>query len=462
MNYLTNAFVLLTTLTLSVGGSAQQTTDVEVPERVLAWGSDNYGQSSVPHVPAPTASAWNKFKRLTAGRWHSAAVTSDGQLRAWGRNDAGQCDVPTTSNMFVDVSAGGWHTLALLDDGNVVAWGRNTDGQCNVPALPAGIEYVEVAAGGYHSVARRSDGSVVAWGQNYHGQCDVPSLPNNTYFAGLAAGMLHTVARLTSSKLEAWGSNTFGQCDVPGPVPGLYTTQVAAGAFHSMVRRNDGSIEAWGSNSDGQTDVPPAPAGLQYTRMDGGAAHSVALLSDGSVVGWGRNVEGQCDAPPGIQFVWVFHGGNLVAGGNHTMGRANPPMASLTSYGRGCPNVQALTLTSSLPVLDTTWTLLASNVEPSAGISAAVFVFGTDVILPGFPLAAIGAGGCFVYTTANIHMIMGSPVAPGTSGASACPCPIPNNPALVGFSLTVQAAAPSTATSAGFSTSNGLQAVLGY
>ena len=161
MNYLTNAFVLLTTLTLSVGGSAQQTTDVEVPERVLAWGSDNYGQSSVPHVPAPTASAWNKFKRLTAGRWHSAAVTSDGQLRAWGRNDAGQCDVPTTSNMFVDVSAGGWHTLALLDDGNVVAWGRNTDGQCNVPALPAGIEYVEVAAGGYHSVARRSDGSVV-------------------------------------------------------------------------------------------------------------------------------------------------------------------------------------------------------------------------------------------------------------------------------------------------------------
>lgn len=462
MNNLTNAFVLLMALSVTAAGTAQQMPDLEVPERLLAWGSDDYGQSSVPTVPAPTVATSNRFRRLSAGRWHSAAVTSDGQLVAWGRNDAGQCNVPTTSTPFVRVSAGGWHTMALLDDGNVVAWGRNTDGQCDVPPLPAGLQYVEVAAGGYHSVARRSDGSVVAWGQNYHGQCNVPSLPNNTFFAGLAAGMLHTVARLTSSKIKAWGSNAYGQCDVPEPVSGLYTTQVAAGAFHSMIRRNDGSIEAWGSNSDGQTDVPPPPAGLQYTQMDGGAAHSVALLSDCSVVAWGRNVEGQCNFPPGIHFVWSFTGDNLVAGGNHSMGRANPPMASLTTFGVGCPASKRLTLTSSLPALDTTWSLLASNVEPSGGVTAAVFVFGTNAILPGFDLTAFGAEGCFAYTNANLNTILGSPVAPGTAGVVACPCPIPNNPALVGFTVTAQAASPSSATTVGFNTSNGLTAVLGY
>ena len=462
MNNLTSAFVLLATLSLTAGARSQQTPDMELPEEVLSWGADNYGQSTVPAVPAPTASASNKFKRVSAGRWHSAAVTNDGQLLAWGRNDAGQCNVPSANGKFVNVSAGGWHTVALMDDGSAVAWGRNTDGQCNVPALPSGMKYVEVVAGGYHSVGRRSDGSVVAWGQNHVGQCNVPSLPNNTYFAEIDAGMLHTVARLTSSKIKAWGSNQFGQCNVPEPVSGVYTTQVAAGAFHSMVRRSDGSIEAWGSNSNGQTDVPALPAGLQYTVMDGGEAHSVALLSDGSVAAWGRNVEGQCDVPSGVQFVWAYTGDNLTAGGNHTMGRTNMAMANLESFGVGCPASQPLTLSSSMPSLNSTWELFASNVESSSTFSAAVFVFGTSAISSGVGLSANAAEGCSGYTTADIQYVIGMPLTTSAAGIYACPCPIPNNPALVGFAITVQASAPSSSTSIGFATSNGLTAVVGY
>jgi hypothetical protein len=457
MNISPFALGLMTSLLMSIASTAQASPDFSLPERVLAWGSNSHGQTIVP--PVPGAGLLGKYTRVACGRWHSAAVTNDGQLVAWGRNDAGQCNVPTVVSPVANVSAGGFHTLALLDNGDVVAWGRNTDGQCDVPALPSGTVYVEVAAGGYHSVARRSDGEVVAWGQNHNGQCNVVPLPWYTTYTGIAAGLLHTVARRGDSKLKAWGSNGFGQCDVPvNPGGGNYTTEIACGLFHSMIRRNDGLIEAWGSNSDGQTEVPALPAGLTYTRMAAGAAHSVALRSDGSVVAWGRNVEGQCDVPTGVNFVWVYSGGNLTAGGNHTMARSNPPMASATSFGVGCPASQPLMLTSNLPILGTDWTLLASNLEAPAGNPIAAFVFGTEAIFPGVELSAIGAHGCKVFTNANLLTILGAPAAPGSSSVIA----VPNSAALFGFTLTAQAAAPSSSTAAGFSTSNGLTAIVGY
>ena len=39
----------------------------------------------------------------------------------------------------------GAHSLALLSDGSVIAWGRNSAGQCNVPAGLTGA--IAIAAG---------------------------------------------------------------------------------------------------------------------------------------------------------------------------------------------------------------------------------------------------------------------------------------------------------------------------
>src|SRR5262245_34098756 len=64
------------------------------------------------------------------------------------------------SESFVEVEAGRRHTVARRSDGNVVACGDNYYGQCDVPVLPPGLTYVQVAGGDFHAVARRSDGSV--------------------------------------------------------------------------------------------------------------------------------------------------------------------------------------------------------------------------------------------------------------------------------------------------------------
>ena len=50
---------------------------------------------------------------IAAGWYHSLGVRSDGSIVAWGRNDYGQCDVPSPNQDFVAV-AGGWpHSLGL-------------------------------------------------------------------------------------------------------------------------------------------------------------------------------------------------------------------------------------------------------------------------------------------------------------------------------------------------------------
>lgn len=434
------ALTSLATSLLSVSGVAQTPT--------FAWGENSHGQSTVTPVPIPGMT----YTQVSAGRWHSAACRNDGVAVAWGRNDAGQCNVTAAPQGvdYVKVSAGGWHTLALRSDGIVSAWGRNTDGQCNVPALPTGMSYVQISAGGFHSIALRSDGALIAWGQNHDGQTNVPALPSGLVYDGIATGMLHTLARRSDGEVIAWGRNTFGQTNVPPTPTGVTNVEVAAGQFHSLALRSDGSLVAWGSNSDGQTNVPTLPSGLTYTQIDAGAAHTVALGSNGSIYAWGRNWEGQCNVPGNRTYI------DVRAGGNHTIARGDSMTAAVNLFGNGCPSTNPLALNSNLPMLGSSWVLSTSAAELSSSLS--VFWIGDSAIVPGYDLGFIGAAGCVAYTNANLYVA----VEPTSGGTSLHAIPVPNALSLVGIHLTAQATAESSATLIGFTTSNGLSATLGY
>ena len=78
------------------------------------------------------------------------------------------------------MSAGPFHSLALTADGGVWSWGDGEDGPLGhgdeqnqllpkkVEAL-AGRRVVAVSAGTYHSLARTADGAVLTWGRGNHG-----------------------------------------------------------------------------------------------------------------------------------------------------------------------------------------------------------------------------------------------------------------------------------------------------
>ena len=244
---------------------------------------------------------------ITAGYRHSLALCSDGTVAAWGYNFDGQLGnngvsgmqslvpvaVDTNSGVsalygktVVAIAAGFAHSLALSSDGTVAAWGRNNYGQLgdntttqrNAPvAVNAasgsalyGKTVVAIAPGAVHSLALCSDGTVAAWGWNTYGQ-----LGDNT-----TTDRHIPVAVNTNS-----GSALYGKTVVA----------IAAGYYHSLALCSDGTVAAWGHNDYGQIgdntttqraapvalNTAPLAASQRFTRVTSGASayHTVALVA---------------------------------------------------------------------------------------------------------------------------------------------------------------------------------------
>ncbi|KAF5296640.1 hypothetical protein FQR65_LT10180 [Abscondita terminalis] len=82
-----------------------------------------------------------KMKMISAGGWHSCAISEEGDLYVWGWNSNGQLGLNESINVMasphvvdfdgemnanvVDVACGNRHTIALLDDGKVHGCGWN-------------------------------------------------------------------------------------------------------------------------------------------------------------------------------------------------------------------------------------------------------------------------------------------------------------------------------------------------
>lgn len=296
----------------------------------------------------------------------SISFGSGGAIRAWGRNSSGQLGDGTSTNRsapvavstgaaptgttFSQVSAGGAHSVALSTSGELYAWGSNANGRLgdgtatsrstpvalSAGAIPAGTTFTGVAAGGSHSLALSSSGKLYAWGYNAYGQLgdgttttrlapvavSAGAIPAGTTFAQVAAGARGSVALSSTGKLYAWGYNWEGQvgngttiADQPEPVAvsagaipaGTTITQVAAGGYYNIALGSNGKLYAWGYGGDGELgdatgssrSTPVAvsagavPAGTTFSQVAAGERHAVALGSDGKLYAWGRGYEGQ-------------------------------------------------------------------------------------------------------------------------------------------------------------------------
>jgi alpha-tubulin suppressor-like RCC1 family protein len=326
---------------------------------VLAWGRNAFGalgdgtttDSDVPvrvHLPAGTT-----VTQVRAGCIHTLALTSAGHVLAWGANGDGQLgDGATTSSdvpvkvkiprgtKVTSVRAGCVFSLALTSTGQVLAWGDNLDGQLgdgttsnsDTPVrvrLPAGTRVTAISAGQDFGFARTSRGHVRAWGKGDGGQLgdgstsnsDTPvkvKLPTGARVKALAAGGAHGLA-VTSDGLFAWGVNGDGQLgdgtttnsDTPVRIVILvrgrslgHVTSLFAGCSHSLVLFSGGALFAWGDNTFGQlgdgtstsSDKPVGvalPAGTRVRAVSAGCTDSYALTVKGDALAWGYNGFGE-------------------------------------------------------------------------------------------------------------------------------------------------------------------------
>ena len=268
-------------------------------------------------VPVNTSGvlAGKTFTAVAAGRAHNLVLTANGQLFAWGDNPYGQLGDGTDSNwrstavavitsgvlsgkVVTAVAAGADHSVALTSTGELFAWGNNIWGQLGdgttaplrdqptaviMSGALAGKTVTAIASGENHTLALTSDGQLFAWGNNEFGQ-----LGDGTGFHRLTP-----VAVVMS-----------------GALAGKTVSAIAAGYHHSLALTSDGLVFAWGENFRGQLgdgtgvdrNAPVAVvnsgfnaelAGKTVVAIAAGEGHSVVLTSDGGLFAWGWNSNGQ-------------------------------------------------------------------------------------------------------------------------------------------------------------------------
>lgn len=169
-----------------------------------AWGTNSYGLLGTSTYPRPVSTPTKvttprgvQFTQVAVGWEFSVALGDDRKLHSWGSNYNGALGTgPGTHDSRVPVKvatpagvefqrvvSGGDHSLALTTDGDIYAWGSNAHGELGSGSTspsgsqtptrvhaPEGVAFVGISAGAGTSFARGSDGLSYSWGSNSCGQ----------------------------------------------------------------------------------------------------------------------------------------------------------------------------------------------------------------------------------------------------------------------------------------------------
>ena len=354
---------------------------------IWGWGYNaNYqlgdGTTANKSSPVLVLSGGTNWTMVACGKYHSAAIKTDGTLWTWGRDDYGQLGVNATSvtrSTPVQTVAAGttWKqvdcsfntTTAIKTDGTLWTWGRNDKGQLgdgtttdkSSPVQIAGTTWKQVSAGRTATGGVKTDGTLWMWGQGdwphvYLGDgtlvsksSPVQTSSGGTNWKQVSVGHRFVGAIKTDGTLWMWGDQGAGQIgngtydgfnSASTPVQtssgGTNWKQISAGYNASAAIKTDGTLWAWGTGNFGMVPdgartarvTPVQIAGTTWKQVVVGEYYrAAALKTDGTIWSWGwgyygglgNNADHNIDLSTPVQ---IFGGGTnwkLISVGDYHM-----------------------------------------------------------------------------------------------------------------------------------------------
>ena len=315
-----------------------------------AWGTATAGQlgddtTVSKSSPVSVVGGFTDWCQISISRYQSIAVKSDGTAWSWGFNTSGRLGDGTTVNKsspvlvvggFTDwsqVSAGRFHSLGVRTNGTAWAWGQTNCGKLGDGVLvdrssPVNVvggfcDWSQVSAGCGHSLGVRTNGTAWAWGRGGDGRLGDGTTVNKSSpvsiiggfcdWSQVSAGEYQSLGVRTNGTAWAWGSNACGQLgdnstvakSSPVSIIGGFCDwcQVSAGGSHSLGVRTNGSAWAWGAGTsgrlgDGTAVTKSSPVSVvggfvDWCQVSAGDSHSLAVRTNGTVWSWGSNSLGK-------------------------------------------------------------------------------------------------------------------------------------------------------------------------
>jgi len=311
------AAVVLDVQNISCGG--RHAALVTKHGEVFSWGEESGGQlghgvdCNVSHPQLVEALVASNIEFVSCGQYHLCAVTLSGDLYTWGdgKHNSGLLghgnnishwmpkfvNGPLEGIRVSSISCGHWHTALVTSTGQLFTFGDGTFGVLGhgdrksmhapreVESLK-GLKTVQAACGvwhtaavvevmaGYSNASTCMSGKLFTWGDGDKGRlghgdkeqhlvptCVAALVDHN--FRQVACGYSLTVALTTAGQVFTMGSTTYGQLGDPeadGKLPGLvegrlweaYVEEIACGAYHVAVMTHKTEVYTWGKGANGR------------------------------------------------------------------------------------------------------------------------------------------------------------------------------------------------------------------
>ncbi|GLT38494.1 hypothetical protein SLA2020_127400 [Shorea laevis] len=286
---------------------------------VFSWGEEFGGRlghgvdSDVSHPKLIEALKNVNIELVACGEYHSCAVTLSGEMYMWGGNSCylgplgsrhrtsqwvpRKLDRPLEGIHVSSVSCGPWHTAVVTSAGQLFTFGDGTfgvlgHGDRKSVSMPReveslkGLRTVRAACGIWHTAAvvevmvgtssssNCSSGKIFTWGDGDrgrlgHGDREVRLVPTcvaalvEANFCQVACGHSLTVALTTTGHVYTIGSPVYGQLGNPqadgklpthveGKLLKNFVEEIACGAYHVAVLTSRTEVYTWGKGGNGR------------------------------------------------------------------------------------------------------------------------------------------------------------------------------------------------------------------